>query len=271
VNVDVRVVMTWRFPDTSRIRELRTQGALEPRSGGVMLIRPFPLIFAALLSACSVSGGHFADRKRDAPTEIGNNDRIVVVLASYIDCEDTTKPDDCKAPKESTAVESSIERCVGTAIRARIPAIDIMRAREFREKVFPGIEFKDSPRSEDDLLVALSDPETRNKMEVLGLRYILVLQVETSDGQRTWGWGAGQGGVAFVHEWDRRSHFQAIVVDILERKRAGILRVSNLQKKGSGFGIALIIPFPIYYASNVESQSCRELGLALADFLKGKD
>lgn len=238
-----------------------------------MLVRPFliafPLVFAALLSACSVSGGHHVNVSGDVPTAIGNNDRIVLVLASYIDCEDQNKPD-CEAPKESASVESSFERCIGTAIRARIPSINIMRAREFREKVFPSLEFKDSPRSEDDLLVALADPATRTKMEVLGLRYILVLQVETRDGQRTWASGASQLGVAFVHEWDRTSHVQVFVVDIFERKRAGTVDVSNVQRKGSGFGIALIIPFPIYYASNVESQSCRELGLELADFIKGK-
>ena len=61
-----------------------------------------------------------------------------------------------------------------------------------------------------------------------------------------------------------------MVVDIYEQKVAGTLEVSNVQYKAAGVGITWIIPFPIFTISNVESQSCRELGLELGDFLNGQ-
>ena len=145
----------------------------------------FPFVVAALLGACSVKNAHNVIVSREVPTQLGKNDRVAVMLASYIDCENTNSPG-CDAPRESAFAESSFERCVGTAMRARIPALVPMGAHEVREKVFPGMQFKDSPRSENDLLAALSDPATRNKMAMLGLRYIVVLHVETRDGEGQW-------------------------------------------------------------------------------------
>jgi hypothetical protein len=239
--------------------------------------RPFVVVFtlavAALLGACSVKNAHSINVSREGPTEIGKNDRVAVVLASYVECENSNSPA-CDAPKESASVESSFEGCIDTAISARIPAIGFGHPREIREKVFPGMKFTDSPRSEQDLLAALADPGTRNKMEALGLRYILVLHVETRDGDGSWamsGSGGKDGGViGFMKQWERRSDFRAVVVDIYEGKVAGTLDVSNAQHKAGGVGIAWIIPFPIFTISTVESQTCRELGLALGDFLNGQ-
>ena len=233
----------------------------------------FPFVVAALLGACSVKNAHTVNVSREVPTQLGENDRVAVILASYIDCENTNSPG-CGAPRESAFAESSFERCVGTAMRARIPALVPMGAHEVREKVFPGMQFKDSPRSENDLLAALSDPATRNKMAMLGLRYIVVLHVETRDGEGQWsveGSGGKDGGViGLMKKWERRSDFQAMVVDIYEEKVAGTLDVSNAQHKAGGVGIAWIIPFPIFTISTVESQSCREIGLALGEFLNGQ-
>jgi len=175
-------------------------------------------------------------------------------------------------PKESASAESSFERCIGTATRARIPSIVLVRARKFREKVFPGIEFKDSPRSENDILVALSDPAVRTKMEVLGLRYVLVLQVRTQDWSGRLGLAGGEVGIGIGREWDRTSEFKAIVVDIPEARKVGNVVAGEGQLKGGGaFFFLLIIPIPYYIISNVESETCRHFGLALADFLNGKD
>lgn len=229
----------------------------------------FLLVVAELLSACSVKNAHHVNVSREAPTQIGKNDRVAVILASYIECENNNSPG-CDAPKESAFVESSFASCLGTAIKARIPSIVLVNAHELREKVFPGIAFKDSPHGENDILVALSDPATRNQMEILGLRYFLVLHVETRDGEGKWTAAGSSGGFAIGKEWERKSDFRAIVVDIYERKIAGTIEVSNAQHKAGGIGIAWIIPFPIFTISTVESQSCRELGLELADFLNGQ-
>ncbi len=239
--------------------------------------RPFVVVFtlvvAALLGACSVKNAHSINVSREGPTEIGKNDRVAVILASYIDCENSKSPA-CDAPKESASIESSFESCIGTAIRARVSSIVLLRAREVREKVFPGMTFTDSPHTESDILVALSDTATRTRMEALGLRYILVLHVVTRDGDGKWGVdgsGGRDGGViGLTQQWERRSDYRALVVDIYEGKVAGTLEVSNAQHKAAGIGVAWIIPFPIFTVSTVEFQTCRELGLALGDFLNGQ-
>ncbi len=220
--------------------------------------RPFVVVFtlvvAALLGACSVKNAHSINVSREGPTEIGKNDRVAVILASYIDCENSKSPA-CDAPKESASIESSFESCIGTAIRARVSSIVLLRAREVREKVFPGTA-------------------TRTRMEALGLRYILVLHVVTRDGDGKWGVdgsGGRDGGViGLTQQWERRSDYRALVVDIYEGKVAGTLEVSNAQHKAAGIGVAWIIPFPIFTVSTVEFQTCRELGLALGDFLNGQ-
>src|SRR5258706_11100603 len=222
--------------------------------------RPFVIVFtlavAALLGACSVKNAHSINISREGPTEIGKNDGVVAVLASYIDCENS-KSSACDAPKESASVESSFEGCIGTAIRARVASIVLLRAREVREKVFPGMTFTDSPHTESDLLVALSDTATRTRMETLGLRYILVLHAVTRDGDGKWsvdGSGGRDGGViGFMKQWERRSDFRAVVVDIYEGNVAGTLDVSNAQHKAGGGRISWSIPFPFLTNRSRES------------------
>jgi hypothetical protein len=48
-----------------------------------------------------------------------------------------------------------------------------------------------------------------------------------------------------------------------------VLEASNAQYNAAGVGVAWIIPFPIFTISNVESQSCREIGFAMGEFLNG--
>ena len=134
----------------------------------------FPFVVAALLGACSVENAHTVNVSREVPTQIGKNDRIAVVLASYIN---------------------------------------------------------DSPREGNDLLAALPDPANRSELEALGLRFIVVLEVETRDENEKWAVPANAGGFAVGREWQRRSLFRAMVLDIQQRKRAGSIDVSNAQHR----------------------------------------
>jgi hypothetical protein len=161
---------------------------------------------------------------------------------------------------------------VETAIRARISSIAPVRARKFRERIFPGMDFKDSPRSENDLVAVLSDPATRNNMAALGLRYVIVLHVKTSNQNERWDMGVAANGFGGGKAWERKTEFEARVVDIYEQRIVGTVDVSNAQADVAGVGFFLfVIPFPIFAITTVESQSCRELGLELADFLNRKN
>ena len=79
----------------------------------------FPFVVAALLGACSVKNAHTVNVSREVPTQLGENDRVAVILASYIDCENTNSPG-CGAPKETAFAESSFEHCIRD-IRLGVP------------------------------------------------------------------------------------------------------------------------------------------------------
>jgi hypothetical protein len=233
-------------------------------------------VVLAVLQACAGNPTMPARSMRKAPTTLESGDAVVVVLNSYKDCGKQSTSE-CSASTASYFSENELEYCVGTAIRKQLPAVTQVRASAFRQAVAPGKQFRDSPHSPETILAALQDPATRTKLGDLHLRYVMVLDVDATDSPTATHFGVdGRQGIlvwGINREWTHSADFSATVVDLREVREAGVI-TANASGKSSYAIVAVWIlplpPFPTSFSAS-ESRACNALGLALADFVRGKD
>ena len=229
-----------------------------------------------LLHGCAGNPISPARTARKAPTTLESGDAVVVVLNSYRDCGNQSTSE-CPASTASYFSENELEHCLGTAIRKQLPTVTLVRASAFRQAVAPGKQLRDSPHSAETILAALQDPALRSKLRELHLRYVMVLDVDAGDSPTNTHFGAdGRDGIlvwGFTREWTHFAEINATVVDLREVREAGVITASASGKAGYAITAVWILPLPPFPTSfsASESRACSTLGLALADFVKGKD
>jgi hypothetical protein len=228
------------------------------------------LVLANLLSACGVSQ-QFIHTSRNYPTGLVKGDRIAVVLSSYKDCE-KYNASDCDTPKESEYEEASVGRCLELAISSKTSASVFITAQDFRRQVLQGENFERAPRTEDEILAILSDEVISSRIAALGIRYIVTLQFRRSVTPERWTTETDMG-VTMARQWERGTSTQAVVLDVHERKRSGTVSLNKVEQFSRGTSFYLyVIPSPSREQVNIfDSNTCRPLGIALAEFLKGKN
>jgi hypothetical protein len=212
---------------------------------------------------------------RKAPTTLESGEAVVVVLNSYKDCANKAAADCHTSASEFS--ENELEHCVGTAMRKQISTVTLVRASAFRQAVAPGKQFRESPHSADTILAALQDPVLRSKLRELHLRYVMVLDVDAADSPTQTHFGAdGRDGIlvwGIGREWTHFAELSATVVDLREVREAGVITANASGKTGYAVVAIWILPLPPIPTSfsASESRACNALGLALADFVRGKD
>jgi hypothetical protein len=244
-----------------------------------MILSPSCLILApigclALLAGCATQKP-FVWAERAAPTSIADGDGVVVILNTLRHC-DQAKQKDCEQPDESALSETEFEYCMDSAMRKRLPNMKVVRAKEFRSAAFPGKGFVDAPRATEATLEALADPELQRRIERLNLRYMVVLDVKTTnsgaDTKVEFGKGASDGMWGVTRQWKRSSWLTATVLDLRFARRAGTLNSGVSGEAGWVFPVFLIISLPpVPYKAATESPACEAMGLAAADFMGGKN
>jgi hypothetical protein len=146
---------------------------------------------------------------------------------------------------------------------------------EFRAAAFPGKAFADVPRTADVTLQTLADPDVKKRIEGLNLRYLVVLDVRTTDTATQTNVEADKNfylvwGV--TRHWWRNSWLTATILDTRLVRKAGTLNCAVSGEAGWIFSAFLMIPMPpVPYTTATESKACDALGLATADFLGGQN
>jgi hypothetical protein len=134
-------------------------------------------------------------QERYSPTGIRAREAVVFLLNSY------KERDEQKASEQK---EKEVEACIGEGISKADPQFNIVPAKDSRRATFPEKAYEDAPRSTEAILESISDTNIRNRLSKLGLRYVIVLDLETYNSRSRFIVPPSVIG-AFVHDWKRIS------------------------------------------------------------------
>ena len=145
-------------------------------------------------------------------------------------------------------------------------AIKVLNEQEFVDATFPWFEPRTAPVSANELPALLDEPLLAQRLEQLGLRYVIWVQGQTKrvsqSGSMTCGVGAGGGGCFGFLTWENDASYEASIWDTQQQRAAG--RVSS-DAAGTSYMPALVVPIPII--ARVQNNACTGLSNQLEAFI----
>jgi hypothetical protein len=222
----------------------------------------------ALVVTCSCAAKKpniHEDRKHY--TGIEANERVVIVLNSF------RSYDKSIASEEE---EKSIQNCVSKGMMRTNQWLKIVSTGDFRRNVFPNKKFEDSLCSPEPLLYFLSDPNTQNRLTELGVRYVIIVSVTTSESEALPDFAAHELMCMCGGKWTKYYSMTADVLDVKYLRESGSVTASSEGERGCGCftgvltgvgGCLPVPPIPFYYAERTEAEVCPALGEGVMKFI----
>ena len=214
---------------------------------------------AFLMAACSApvvrgTRDNAAAGESDAAILVIRPGEAIVVLSA------DTSFDDHKWPSS----------CVRGAIEGADTNIRIIAAKDFREALYPWLE---AGVSAEVITELMEKPLTRNRIEEMGVRYIVAVWGGTGSERDNLGEGpfyvgkdgalmCGYAGCLGLMAWKRTSDLSAVVWDLKSGIRAGTI---DVEVSGTNVMPAFILPIPLI--APTETAACSEIGDHLARFI----
>ncbi|MBP1751076.1 MAG: hypothetical protein H6Q52_3615, partial [Deltaproteobacteria bacterium] len=167
--------------------------------------------------------------------------------------------------------DEGVEDCIRPAMYNINPDLRFVPAKQFRENLYPYFTRSTTPHDLEGYKRVLEKPEVRQRIDSLGVRYLIMLtqgEIDTVWHGGIWcGAGYGGGGCLGLSWWDRKSKLGLAIWDLQARSHAG-----NVQANAEGTGImpAFGLPIPVYVPAT-RSAVCRELGTRLGKLLSGQE
>ena len=233
----------------------------------------------AVLNGCSGHPSVGSSTVREAATDIGTDEAIVIALHSLKECGNKSDAD-CPASSQSPFDESDLEYCVASGVKRRIKNAQVIHASQMRRALALKADVSDSLRSVEATLTALEDPASSSRLRALRVRYVVVVDIQTNDSKTNSEWSGGVNrigaGIAVKRSWSHDATLTATIVDAREVRKAGVITVKATGKAGYaiGAGLIVILPVPLVFPtsfSGSESLACLRLGDEVAAFLTAKD
>ena len=167
--------------------------------------------------------------------------------------------------------DRDIDECLGFPMRQAHPELLFISAKKFRENLYPYFMPSTTPRSLDGYKSIFEKAEVQQRIDALGVRY-LVMMVKSGTitdwhGGILCGAGYGGGGCLGLSWWDRKSDFGLVIWDLRDRQRVG-----KIEAKAAGTGImpAFGLPIPLYTPAT-ETAVCKDIGRRLANCLTDRE
>ena len=166
-----------------------------------------------------------------------------------------------------TKTEEELVGCVSSSLKSDYPKLRVIPTNEFRQLAFPGLAAERTPSRPESFVLLLNHARFRNRVEKLGLRYVVVVGVLTKQSKPdTWGFcGSGYGGagclIAIVG--DEESRLAASIFDLRDTPRAHEFAETVT---GHPF-VAVIGILPLYVPALTESRACAGLGKSIGNYL----
>lgn len=158
--------------------------------------------------------------------------------------------------------------CVGGRLGRGDDIINVVPEQQFVDAMFPWFEPRTAPLRTRDLERMMAETVFSEKIEEIGVRYIVWLdgQTERTGGAGTLSCAIGPGGAGCFGfgTWEDDSQFDARIWDVESQVSVGTIRTDAT---GQSYVPALVIPIPLI--ARVEANACNRLAEQLKAFVQG--
>ena len=190
---------------------------------------------------------------------------VTVVLNSY--CQFPESPEDMH--KESRHHEKYFESYVASGIRGTNPNIKVLPVETFREMVFDGKDFENTPRAYEDILRLAYDEQMCHKIREAKTRFIVVLDVTKSSPSGEPILEGNDGGVIVGHHWKFTITADARILDMKKPEKPG--RCLAIRDGNVCYGLMVLYIFPVpfgWYPFYAENFVFHDLGEQVGKFVE---
>ncbi len=166
--------------------------------------------------------------------------------------------------------DNDVDKCIRPAMQKVNPELTFISAKEFRDSLYPYFTPSNTPHDLEGYQRILNKSEVQQRINSLGVRYLIILTKGGSDnawhGGILCGAGYGGGGCLGLSWWNRKSELGLAIWDLRNKSYEG-----NLKADATGTGImpAFGLPIPVYMPAT-QSAVCKELGTRLGKLLSGQ-
>lgn len=175
-------------------------------------------------------------------------------------------------PAEAEELEKKLGQCVAESLVDYVPSARFIDAQAFRKMAFARLDITAAPRRTASLLLLLNRLEFQRVIKTLGLRYVVSV-AESTD--KTWrkeigGAGAGAGTFAVLSSIEnKKTELIARVIDLEKAVESG--RVESRVEDTGAYGMIAfgVLPLPVIVPATTEASACKNLGKAVAEFIRG--
>jgi len=212
------------------------------------------------------------DETRQVAAAIQANESIVVLKKPQLEGVGTEEKflDCVQENLGGTLVHPEEGQSAKTAKAKDVVPFKIYGEQQFADALFPWFEPSTAPANADGLKSLLARPGVVDRLEQIGVRYVVWLDGSTrktdSGGSVACAVGPGGGGCFGVGWWEKQSGYVASVWDL--RNGAELGSVST-DVTGTSVLIGAVAPIPII--TPVQRTACNRLADQLRSFLVGAD
>jgi hypothetical protein len=207
------------------------------------------LVCLLLLSGCVTST---VQQVRESATGMNETESVVVLSRKTRPSQDET--------------EDQFVKCISKNMSGGKHKLHVVAEQEFRDAMFPWFEPRTAPVNAADLPELIAQPELADRLESLGLRYLIWVQGDTdrtdSSGSLTCSVTATGAGCFGFLTWEMDAGYEAQVWDVRSGNLAG--RVSS-EAVGTSYMPAVVVPLP--FIAPVRSSACSSLAQQLKSFV----
>ena len=216
-------------------------------------MKPYKLIcqlvcFISLLVGCSATTTIDEYRPTNQPIFIAESEKVVVL-----------------GRRDSGHYETDREFISCVTGKVNSANINVVPEQMFIDAIYPWFEPRTAPKGLPRLKRLMQDPTVREKVDYLGIRYLVWLDGSTETlsqgGSMSCAIGPGGGGCFGFAQWDKLSTYEATVWDLTDLIEKGRLRVDS---EGTSYLIGAVAPIPLL--TPVKSDACSSLGNQLKTF-----
>lgn len=205
-----------------------------------LMIRGALILAVALLSACTTTT--IDEYRRDA-VELESGASVAVLGRRHA---------------SGVVTEPFIISCVGKQLAKGKNSVKVLGEQEFQDELYPWFEPRTAPLKLGRLQSMLRDPLIAQKMDTIGLKYIVWIDGKTERGESAGGMScaispAGGGCLGFG-TWEDDGQYEVSVWDIREDAPVAELSVSA---EGTSYMPAFIVPVPL--VARVKTSVCNSL------------
>jgi hypothetical protein len=209
-------------------------------------------VLTVLLTGCVTSR---IENSRVAVTGIEQGESVVIMAKSYHLGNET---------------EAKYLNCIEQSLSRGSNGLRVIPRKEFVDSLFPWFEPRTAPSETKGLARLMERPGVADKIEDLGVRYIIWLDGDTEKvaggGSLSCAAGPGGGGCFGFAWWQNEADYDAYVWDLRGLQSAGMV---SADFSGTSFLPALVIPIPLI--ARTQAKACKGLAEQLRAFIVAEE